>query len=93
MQHTFTCSVAAPLPRRLCYRPAVFFRHLRIIAPLFPQEKFCAYLLKNVVFPFFLSKLHKYEFACLRALKITLSLGNWLQNAYSLLASWSNRHV
>jgi hypothetical protein len=27
------------MPRRLCYRPAVFFRHIRLTALSFPQGK------------------------------------------------------
>jgi hypothetical protein len=38
-KHTATCSPAAWQPRHLCYRPAVFFRHLRLIALSFPQGK------------------------------------------------------
>jgi hypothetical protein len=38
-QHTWTPSVAAWPPRRLCYHPAVFFRHLRLTALSFPHEK------------------------------------------------------
>jgi hypothetical protein len=34
-----TWSAAASPPRRLCYRPAVFFRQLRLTALSFPQEK------------------------------------------------------
>ena len=33
-------SAAAWLPRRLCYRPAVFFRHLRLKALSFRRRKF-----------------------------------------------------
>jgi hypothetical protein len=35
LQHTGTLSDAAWPPRRLCYRPVVFFRHLRPVSPSF----------------------------------------------------------
>jgi hypothetical protein len=39
LQHTGTQPSAARPPRRLCYHPAVFFCHLRLIALSFPQGK------------------------------------------------------
>jgi hypothetical protein len=39
LQHTGPWPTAAWKPRRLCYRPAVFLRHLRITAPSFSHGK------------------------------------------------------
>jgi hypothetical protein len=40
LQHTGTWSGTAWPPGRLCYRPAVFFQCIRLIALSFPQQKF-----------------------------------------------------
>jgi hypothetical protein len=37
LQHIGTWTAAALPPRRLCYRPAIFFLHLCLIALWFPQ--------------------------------------------------------
>ena len=39
VRHTGTRSTTARPPRRLCYRPAVFFHHTHLTAPSFPQGK------------------------------------------------------
>ena len=53
-QYTRTWSVAAWPPRRLCYRPAVFFCHIRLTALSFPHgKKFGARFKKLFFFYFF----------------------------------------
>jgi hypothetical protein len=40
--------LAAARPhRRVCYRPAIFFRHIRAFAFSFPKEKFGSLLKKS----------------------------------------------
>jgi hypothetical protein len=46
LHHTGIWSAAAWPPRHLCYRPAVFFCHLRLIASHSREEEFCARLKK-----------------------------------------------
>ena len=42
LRHIETWSAVALSTRLLCYRPAIFFRHLRLIVLSFPQETFGA---------------------------------------------------
>jgi len=56
-QRTGTWWAAACPPPHLCYDPAVFFRHLRLIALSVPRGNF-GLIFKNVVFLLFI-KLHK----------------------------------
>jgi hypothetical protein len=53
-QQTGTWSAPVWLPRRLCYRPAVFLRHHHLTELLFSQEKKIGALLKNVIISGFL---------------------------------------
>jgi Ca2+/Na+ antiporter len=50
LQNTETWSSPAWSPRRLCYRPVVFFHHLRFTALSFSQEKIFGVGLNNVTF-------------------------------------------
>jgi hypothetical protein len=49
IQHTGTWSAGAWPPRRLCYRSAVLFRHLRLTALTFPPPKKSGARLRYVV--------------------------------------------
>jgi len=57
-KHTVTLSVAAWHSRRLCYRPAVLFRHFRLTMLLFLQEKNRRALQK--IFLFFFKYISKF---------------------------------
>jgi hypothetical protein len=67
LQHIETWRIAVRPPRRVYHRPAIFFRHIRIIALSFPQGKFRRTLKKFYVFLFFILenvlslKLHNLE--------------------------------
>ena len=54
LQHTGNWPAAAWPARRLCYRPTVFFRHLRLAFPS-RKEKFGAPSTKLLLFPFLLT--------------------------------------
>jgi len=63
IQHTGTWLEAAWPPRCLCYRPAVFFRHLRAITLSYCEESFGVLVKKMLLFQIYLSfkKLRKTE--------------------------------
>jgi hypothetical protein len=44
LQHNETGSAAVRTLSRLCYHPAVFFRHLRLVALSLPQNNFGTHL-------------------------------------------------
>jgi hypothetical protein len=60
VRHTGTRPVAAWPPRRMCYRPAVVFRHLTLTAISFPHNKTILF----IYFFFFFFKLSNSESAC-----------------------------
>jgi hypothetical protein len=56
IKHTGIWSAAAWLPRFLCYRPAEFFHHPRLIAQSFPQGEILLAFKKMLFHSFAFSK-------------------------------------
>jgi len=81
VQHCGIWSTAAWQPRRLCYRPALFFLRLRLIALLFPRWKYST-CFSNMFGSFYLFKNWGPEIAELKLCKsppMSVSVsGAWL---------------